>query len=81
MSAKKPVRRHILKITIEADTLDDLRSALESIQFWTASGNLSAHCVSGGYNSGWILEYQENEGVTHDSYVASLNAYLERGKI
>lgn len=70
-----PKRACRLTLTLEADTRDEMASALENIAMQLDRGEMTRG-VSGGYSSGYVYEYTEAEHPTHDEYVAALNAYL-----
>jgi hypothetical protein len=75
MSDTQPHRACRFTLDIEADTRDDMVTALENIARQLDRGELTKG-VSGGYSSGYIYEYTESENPTHAEYVAALNAHL-----
>jgi hypothetical protein len=73
----KPRRRIEAKLTISADDWDAFCGALKSIRRdISIHGALSKSSVSGGYDRGWIIECSERPEITHDSWLADLDAYL-----
>ena len=73
-----PRRRVIVCAKIEGDSWDDIDRAFYQLRTEIAmSGCLSKSSVSGGYNSGWIITSDEDDTITHESWAADLNAYLE----
>jgi len=72
-----PRRRIEATIRISADSWSDMAGALHCLETEIArTGSLSTSSVSGGYSHGWIVETSEDETITHDTWVYSLNAYL-----
>lgn len=73
-----PRRAVVLTAEIQADTRRDLASALFNLATQLEAGEISGPVVvSGGYNSGYILHLQEDEGPTHDEFVERLRAFLQ----
>lgn len=79
MSAQErevPRRRVEVSIKIEADSWDDLRRAIRCIETDLArDGQLSRSSVSGSYSFGWIIESNEREDITHDSWAEANERY------
>lgn len=76
----KPRRRVVVDIKLEGDDWDEIQRALHQLRTEIAmSGSLSTSSVSGGYGSGWIVTSNEDDSITHDSWAAALDAYLEDG--
>lgn len=73
----KPQRACILLAKIEADTPAAMASALERLAFEILAGELSGVSLSGGYSSGWIVDYQQSDRPTHDEYFQKLQAHLD----
>lgn len=73
---EKPARRFRLDLFIEADTMEQLSSALFNLSTRADREELSASGVSGGYSSGYVYTLTDNPEMTHDRYVACLNEYL-----
>lgn len=73
-----PRRRVVCNLKIQADSIKDLTSALRCLETDIHMG--TRNCVSGGYSSGHILEIDEDESITHDSWFESLEAHLESVK-
>jgi hypothetical protein len=76
---KPPHRAVRLVLDLEADTREDLLSALRQIGIEIAMGQLTKG-VSGGYSSGYSYEYTESASPTHDQYFEALNLYLKQNK-
>jgi hypothetical protein len=73
-----PRRRVVCNLKIQADSIKDLTSALRCLETDIYTG--TRNCVSGGYSSGYILEIDEDESITHDSWFETLEAHLESVK-
>ena len=76
----KPRRSHIAHIKIEADTWDDVISALYSIAQAREIEGPALTSVSGGHSFSWIWEHDEDENITHDQYFAEMQAWLKDHK-
>jgi len=64
-----PRRRVVVKLQIGADSWDELRGIFRELETrLVVDGRLSATCISGGYSSGYIMESDEDESITHDSW-------------
>ena len=77
--ADAPKRACRFVLDLEADTRDDLATALYNIASQLERGELTKG-VSGGYSSGFIYELVENDGPTHDEWARNLRAYLDAKK-
>lgn len=75
---KKPKRRIALTLSLEADSRAAAIDAIDQIVRELRMGYLQSEACSGGYSSGYTLKIIEDETVTHDSYFAKLNAYIEQ---
>ena len=79
---RPPERRHIVKIEFQADSWEEVHSALQSIerQFheWEAyQGEKLKHAsLTGGYTWGGQIEHRINTEVTHATWYAALQEYL-----
>lgn len=73
----KPQRACILIAKIEADTPDEMASALERLAVEVQLGEVNGTKLSGGYSSGYIVDYRNNEEPTHDEYFKQLQAHLD----
>lgn len=80
MTLNAPHRKYELTLTLNADDWRALLGAIRHIEFeLTVKSEFDApvHIVSGGYDSGWTLDVAIHPGVTHESYVTALHAYLD----
>lgn len=71
-----PHRRVQMKLDIEADSLDDLASALRSLASdleLREEGDFKQ--VSGGFNGGHSLDLSFDQSVDHDSYLRALDEW------
>lgn len=75
-----PERRHEVRITIGADTWDDVIAALRHIEFIFHSNGPGRNLTSGGYSSSITAVDKTNEDVTHDSYFEQVEKWLEARK-
>lgn len=75
---KRPQRRHVLELTIGADTLDDLETALIEFSHKVGTCEMGVDGVSGGYSWGWTYRHIENKNQTHDGYFLEINNEKER---
>jgi len=71
-----PVRAVRLTLRIEADTRNDLVSALMNFATQVDREEVTTG-VSGGSNSGWVYELLVDPTQTHEAYFQQLDAYLE----
>lgn len=71
-----PQRAYVLDLKVEADDLDSLIGYLRSFELDLRMGHIS-HGVSGGYSAGSVYSLKINEGVTHETWVVKLEAYLD----
>ena len=71
-----PRRRVVVKLQIGADSWEELRGIFRGLETrLVVDGRLSATCISGGYSSGYIMESNEDESITHDSWAEANEAY------
>jgi hypothetical protein len=71
-----PRRRIVVNLRIGADSWDELRGTFRELETQIAMyGKLSSNAVSGGYSSGYILDSNEDESITHDSWFEANEAY------
>ena len=70
-----PKRKYILTANIQADSLRDLSNALYNLSHQV--NEIKGVSISGGVNSGWILELRDDGLPSHDAYMQALNVYLE----
>lgn len=80
-----PRRRVVCKIEIGADSWREAANALDAIAFrlWEANDKKEPQVsvVSGGPTSGWSLDGDEDMGISHETYIGSIEAWLaERRK-
>lgn len=85
--ASLPRRRHQLNLKLEADTIDDLESALMNIGLQLvlddARGrdwNEPVQITSGGYNSSHQLTMHSNTAITGDAYRARLKDWADANR-
>jgi hypothetical protein len=71
-----PRRRVVAHIGIGADSREELLNALRAISFGIAAERMT-DSVSGGVSYGWTVRIDEDESITHDSWYAELQAWLE----
>ena len=71
-----PTRAICLTMKIEADTRDDLVSALMNFATQIDREEITTG-VSGGYDSGYIYELLVDPTQTHEAYFQQLHAYLK----
>ncbi len=74
--SEAPKRAVQFRVDIQADTPRDLANTLFNLSNRIAAGDLSAHSVSGGYNSGYEHWLSLSDRPTHDEYVEQPSAYL-----
>lgn len=74
-----PHRACILTAKIEADTREEMVSALVHMAQQLERGELSNGC-SGGPGAGTIYDYVENGEPSHDEYFIRLRAYLAESR-
>ena len=78
---KYPRRRYVATLKVQADSERDLIGHLFNIATtWDREG-MSRSSVSGGYSSGHIIEVDCDESITHESWEAALQKYLEERKL
>lgn len=74
---RKPKRRHVLDITVDADSLEDLQHSLEEFARKIAFGEMGPNGVSGGGSYSWMYRHEENANQTPDGYRNDLKAWLD----
>lgn len=74
--SQAPARAVRFTLKIEADTRNDLVSALINLATMIDREEITTG-VSGGVNSGWIYELLVDPEQTHEAYVQQLHDYLE----
>lgn len=72
-----PKRAYVLDLKVEADDLDSLVGYLRSFETDLYAGRISRG-VSGGYSAGSVYSLTVNEGVTHETFIIALKAYLAK---
>lgn len=75
-SPKAPERAYVLDLKVEADDLESLIGYLRSFELDLHMGKISTG-VRGGYSAGSVYSLRVNEGVTHETWVIALEAYLD----
>lgn len=76
---KKPRRRIVADIKIEADSWDALEGHLRSLLTdMVIHERLPVSSISGGYSSGHIISVDEDETITHESWEVELEAFIKR---
>lgn len=75
---EKPRRRYQMQLTLGADDLRSLLGALHSIEFdlSTEPEDTPRNIVSGGYDSGFVLDLTIDPTITHESWAEYLDKYL-----
>lgn len=76
----RPHRAVRLDIKIEADTRQAMINTLDDIGRLIATEQITDG-VSGGYDSGYIYKYTENDRPTHAEYADQLKEYLSKVKL
>ena len=74
---KKPKRRHVLKLELDADSLRELESGVYQFATQIGLGYLSTSGVSGGCSYSWIYSHEETPGQTPEGYRADLERWLD----
>ena len=72
-----PKRRHTVKITLQADTWEDIEFLLQQIEYDILThqpGNI--RIASGSPTGGYSIEDELRPEMDHDRYIKELNAYL-----
>lgn len=77
MDQALPRRRLRLQLDIEADSMDELVSALEQIGHRAERGDLTKG-FSAGYNSSYSYELNEDESITHESWAEDVAEFVKR---
>lgn len=72
-----PRRAYELDLKVSADSRDDLCGYLHSFVTQLYMDQIS-NGASGGYSAGATYSLSVDESITHDSYVAALDDYLDR---
>ena len=73
-----PKRRIEFKIEGGSDSFEDLANALKNFSEQIRRGEIvGPNGCSGGYDGGYTYEIIEHENITHDSWFANLERYLE----
>lgn len=72
-----PQRAHVFSAEIQADTVRDLVFGLRAWASEIERGQLSTG-VTGGPSWGGVYSYKHDAAVTHESYFACVDAYLEQ---
>lgn len=73
---ERPRRRFVLKLSLGADSYEEMTSALYNIAREFDRREIGKDMASGSPSSGFSLEWSEDESVTHDSYMAAIDEYL-----
>jgi len=73
-------RRHEVAIRIGADTWEDVCKSLQQILFSAEADGPGRNAVSGSPSNGWVFVDETNPSVTHDSYFAEVDAWIEERK-
>lgn len=76
-SEGRPVRRYEVGIRIGADSWEDVCAAVRHLLFIYESEGEGHNLTSGGPTYGMIAIDEKNDSVTHDSYFAELDKWLE----
>ena len=75
---QQPRRRCLLKLTLGADTRDEMIDELLRIAADLKRGHYTqGHSACGGYSVGWSMFASEDPSITHESYIAALNGAWE----
>jgi hypothetical protein len=74
-----PERRHVLALKIGGDTEQAVLSLLNNLIIDLERGGLRS-IITGGPDSGGAVVYATNETVTHEGYIAEIEAWMERRK-
>lgn len=77
---KPPKRRFEVQIVIGGDTWPDVLDRLQDLLLHIGDHGPACSSVSGGYVSGHWVQVTEHPEMTHDRYVAELDAYLDSRK-
>ena len=77
----KPHRRHTVKITIGADTMQAVAGELNHLAFLFSSEQVGeGNSVSAGGTSGSTTEHIIDPDMTHEQYFRDIDAWLEERK-
>lgn len=79
MTTEAPRRAYVLTLEIGADSRDELCAALRQLEFQVHADQLTSG-VSGGPGSGYTYNLIVDESITHDSYFAAVDAWLDEQK-
>lgn len=74
---ERPRRRFVLKLNLGADSYEEMSSALYNIAREFDRHEIGKDMASGSPSSGFSLEWSEDESVTHHSYMAAIDEYLD----
>ena len=74
---RKPRRRIVFMVKIEADTWDRLSDELAHMSREVDRGSMRSTSISGGYSCGHIVVASEDGSMDHDKWYQELNKYLE----
>lgn len=78
MSGEKKIRRRVeFSLKGGADSWQDLAATLRSIAFDLDQGQMRGRAASGGYSAGYSWSADEDESVTHESFAAALEEFLD----
>ena len=77
-SSPVPRRRFVLELHLGADSREDMVSALRGISKAMERGEYPSTVISGGYNSGFVHLWCEDDAITHDTYEAANAAWLAK---
>ena len=70
-------RRHEVAIRIGADSWADVISALNQLLYIADTEGPGHDLVSGGPTSGYVFVDQTSPDITHDSYFAEVDAWID----
>lgn len=71
-----PRRAYELELKVGADSLDDLIGYLRTLETELHMGMIS-NGVSGGYSAGAVYSLSVDESITHDSWAAENQRYVD----
>lgn len=77
MTKNQPRRRHCLTLEIHSDDKEGMFRALQEIALHWDRG-MPSRSVTGGCDSAWTIEYQEDPEMTPERYQSALREYLDR---
>lgn len=74
-----PRRRVMLTLKLDADSWGDMADRLRSLaRDIDIEGGMGKEGLSAGFNASYTYEASEDPSVTHDSWAAALDVYLEK---